>query len=104
MLILPAAVARLPTDQGGTPMQTERKYWFPAKRYGWGWGIPSSWQGWLVSAGFAGLLVAGSFLVPPGTALGPYLAYVAVLCALLVGVCWLKGEPPRWRWGNDERS
>jgi hypothetical protein len=85
-------------------MQTERKYWFPAKRYGWGWGIPSSWQGWLVLAGFAGLLVAGSFLVPPGTALGPYLSYVAVLCALLVGVCWLKGEPPRWRWGNDERS
>jgi len=21
-------------------MQNERKYWFPAKRYGWGWGIP----------------------------------------------------------------
>jgi hypothetical protein len=28
--------------------------------------------------------------------------YVAVLCALLIGVCWLKGEPPRWRWGNNE--
>jgi len=27
---------------------------------------------------------------------------VAVLCALLIGVCWLKGEPPRWRWGNNE--
>jgi hypothetical protein len=82
-------------------MQPERKYWFPAKRYGWGWGIPSSWQGWLVVAAFGGLLFAGPFFLPPGTA--PYLAYVAVLCALLVGVCWLKGEPPRWRWGNDER-
>ena len=29
-------------------MQTERKYWFPAKRYGWGWGMPNTWQGWLV--------------------------------------------------------
>jgi hypothetical protein len=54
-------------------------------------------------AAFAALLVVGSFLFPPATKLGPYLAYVGVLCALLVGVCWLKGEPPRWRWGNDER-
>jgi hypothetical protein len=80
-------------------MQTERKYWFPAKRYGWGWGIPSSWQGWVVLAAFAGL-VLGSFLFPPGAEFGRYLAYVAALCGLLVGVCWLKGEPPRWRWGG----
>jgi hypothetical protein len=24
---------------------TEPKYWFPAKRYGWGWGVPGAWQG-----------------------------------------------------------
>jgi hypothetical protein len=22
-------------------------YWFPAKRYGWGWGPPLTWQGWV---------------------------------------------------------
>jgi hypothetical protein len=89
--------------QGGTPTPNERKYWFPAKRYGWGWGIPSSWQGWLVLAAFVALLVVGSFLFPPSAKLGAYLAYVAVLCGLLVGTCWLKGEPPQWRWGNDKR-
>jgi hypothetical protein len=40
-------------------MKNERKYWFAAKRYGWGWGIPSSWQGWLVLAAFGALLVVG---------------------------------------------
>jgi hypothetical protein len=20
-------------------------FWFPAKRYGWGWGLPVKWQG-----------------------------------------------------------
>jgi len=85
-------------------MQNERKYWFPAKRYGWGWGIPSSWQGWLVLAAFLGLLVVGSWLFPPSARLGAYLAYVAVLCVLLVGTCWLKGEPPRWRWGGNKRA
>ena len=26
-------------------MTANEKFWFPAKRYGWGWGLPSSWQG-----------------------------------------------------------
>ena len=50
------------------------------------------------------LVVVGSFLFPPNAKLGAYLAYVAVLCVVLVGTCWLKGEPLRWRWGNDERA
>jgi hypothetical protein len=82
-------------------MQTEPKYWFPAKRYGWGWGIPNAWQGWLVLVVFVALLVVGSVVLPPGRQVGLYLAYVAMLCGLLIGVCWLKGEPPRWRWGRD---
>jgi hypothetical protein len=75
------------------------KYWFPAKRYGWGWGFPTTWQGWLVSAAFLGLVVAGAFLFPPRTSLAEYLTYVVILSAALIGICWLKGEPPRWRWG-----
>ena len=82
-------------------MQTDRKYWFPAKRYGWGWGPPTSWQGWMVLALFVGLLVAGNFIFPPATQIFAYLAFTAVLSGLLVAVCWLKGEPPRWRWGNN---
>jgi hypothetical protein len=85
-------------------MQTEPKYWFPAKRYGWGWGVPRTWQGWLVVAAFVGLMVVGALVLPPRAEPGPYLAYVGVLCVLLVAVCWLKGEPPRWRWGNDAGS
>jgi hypothetical protein len=82
-------------------MQTEPKYWFPAKRYGWGWTIPNTWQGWVVLAAFVALLVIGSIVLPPGRQLWLYLAYVAVLCGLLTAVCWLKGEPARWRWGGD---
>ena len=77
------------------------KYWFPAKRYGWGWGIPTAWQGWVVMGIFLALLVAGVALFPPGKGIGWFFGYVAVLVALLTSVCWLKGEPPRWRWGND---
>jgi hypothetical protein len=72
------------------------KYWFPAKRYGWGWGLPTAWQGWVVMALFACLLVAGAAAL----AAGPFAAYCGLLCVLLVAVCWVKGEPPRWRWGG----
>ena len=85
-------------------MATERKYWFPAKRYGWGWGPPSSWQGWVVVGGFVVLVLLGSFLYPPDKELGRFLGCIGVLSVLLVAVCWLKGEPPRWRWGGDKQA
>jgi len=84
-----------------TNVEPQPNYWFPAKRYGWGWGLPGTWQGWLVMAAFVALLVAGIFLFPPRAALGLFLIYVIVLGALLTGVCWLKGEPLRWRWGEE---
>ena len=82
-------------------MRTEPEYWFPAKRYGWGWGFPATWQGWLVFVVYISLLVAGAYLFPPKKALTAYLIYVTVMSAALIGVCGLKGEPPRWRWGAD---
>lgn len=81
-------------------MENQEKYWFPAKRYGWGWGIPSSWQGWAVLLGFFVLLAVGAVLFLPR--LGPvsFAFYSFLLCAVLIAICWLKGEPPRWRWGK----
>jgi hypothetical protein len=76
-----------------------RQYWFPAKRYGWGWGPPSTWQGWLVLAVFLCLLVAGGVgLLSKGKVAG-FIGYSVALSILLAAVCWWKGEPPRWRWG-----
>ena len=37
-------------------MNNEQQYWFPTKRYGWGWGVPRMWQGWAVLAAYAALL------------------------------------------------
>lgn len=71
------------------------RYWFPAKRYGWGWGLPITWQGWLVFAAWLRLVVAGNFLFllfPPRRALAPYLVYLAVLSVAVIAVCWLKGR------------
>jgi hypothetical protein len=81
-------------------MSEKRDYWFPAKRYGWGWGPPLTWQGWVVLVGFGVLLAAGSALISPMKHLGWHLTYVIGLSAVLVGICYAKGEPPKWRWGE----
>jgi hypothetical protein len=75
-------------------------YWFPAKKYGWGWGLPTCWQGMAVLAGFVLLVVLNSILFPPPAHFVAFFVGIAVLCALLMVVCYLKGEPPGWRWGK----
>ena len=81
-------------------MPAKAPYWFPAKRYGWGWGLPTAWQGWLIMACYVGLLALGFALFPPVSRIAAFLAYVVALTALLFAICWVKGEPPRWRWGG----
>lgn len=74
-------------------------YWFPTKRFGWGWGLPCRWQGWVVFTSFLILLPAGALLFPPHQRPVAYILYTSVLSGALAFICWLKGEPPRWRWG-----
>ncbi len=82
-------------------MPQDTGYWFPAKRYGWGWVPPATWQGWTVLAAFIILIIAGVFIVPPHRSPVIFVGYVAILSIALTGVCWWKGEPPRWRWGDE---
>jgi len=63
--------------------------------------LPSSWQGWVVLAAFAALSAAAFFAFPPNEKPGALFACIAALAALLIAICWLKGEKPRWRWGDD---
>lgn len=78
------------------------KYWFPAKRYGWGWGPPTGWQGWVVLAGYFALVLGGLPLLHVRFGSAIYFAYATALTAALIAICWLKGEPPRWRWGKRD--
>jgi hypothetical protein len=74
-------------------------YWFPAKRYGWGWGPPATWQGWVVMIGWLITVLAAVYFLIPRHPLG-FAAALVASTAVLVWVCYLKGEPPRWRWGE----
>jgi uncharacterized membrane protein YhaH (DUF805 family) len=81
-----------------------QKYWFPANRYGWGRGMPSAWQGWVILIVYTGTIVAGAFIFPPQEERTLFIILTVVLTLILIVVCWGKGQPPRWRWGDDKKT
>jgi hypothetical protein len=81
-------------------MDQERRYWFAAKRSGWGWGLPLTWQGWVVYTAWFAVLFAGIAKIGRGHPPVPHLIFVMAMILILLAICLWKGEPPRWRSGE----
>jgi len=80
----------------------ERRYWFPVRpaRNGWGWGLPLVWEGWAVLVLFFALLIGGEIALASHGAL-VLAAWGLLMGALLLAICFWKGEPQSMR---DQRS
>ncbi len=82
------------------------KYWFKAKRYGYGW-YPATWQGWVV-LGAAIIAMASVFVgidqhshSVSDTLIGIVIPE-SVIMGFLILICSLTGEKAKWRWGGKE--
>lgn len=80
------------------------KLWFRRKLYGWGW-TPVTWQGWLLTAGYVGLIVLSARSMDhdassQAVALTFTLPFVLLTLIFLL-IAYKKGEKPRWQWGTD---
>jgi hypothetical protein len=82
-------------------MSDKVAFWFPVKRFGWGWGLPVRWQGWVVLALYAALLYASIYYFRAQRAVGGLLVFAAILTAVFIAIVVAKGERPvGWRWGK----
>ena len=83
-------------------------YWFKAKWYGWGW-TPARWQGFLVLGVYVVLVLSIGFSADANshsvsdTLYGVTLPFL-VLTAVLLAICWKKGERPHWSWGPKSKK
>jgi hypothetical protein len=80
-------------------MADQTPYWFRAKRYGWGWGLPVRREGWIVFLVWLVLAILDGILIAPQS-VPIFIIILAVLTIAFLAVCYAKGEPPRWRWGK----
>lgn len=83
----------------------DHRAWFAPKRYGYGAGLPVTWQGWALLASYCGLLGGIRLLDHAGTEGAR--AAAAVLFVLVTGVFLLivarhtRGGW-KWRWGDRD--
>ena len=82
----------------------DQDFWFPAKKYGYGWGFPITWQGRLVFLAYFVLLGLATLWLVSGSPMriAAYLVFVLICSGALVFVCHKKGEPPQYRRGNKK--
>lgn len=74
-----------------------REFWFPAKKFGYGWGLPSKWQGWVALGSLLALFaVCGFAVLPAHPVLFGALAFL--LLGAFIALGHLKGEPTHWSW------
>lgn len=75
-------------------------YWFRRKLYGWGW-VPAKWQGWFVVLVWVILFTFSMIMIEENDhEIGRNLAFIFLITAILIGICYKKGEKPRWSWGK----
>lgn len=81
------------------------KYWFRQKRFGYG-ATPTTWQGWLLTAVSAGLIVGVVLFLRRFPHNDPDTFWaIGALALVLIPFVWIsyfKTEGGwRWRWGDD---
>ncbi len=75
---------------------SDKTYWFPVKRYGWGWGPPVCWQGWVVFLAYLALIVGGlRYFAAERPTASVALVYCGVLTIIFVVIVAIKGERGR---------
>ena len=80
---------------------TDGPEWFAPKRYGYGSGMPISWQGWALTLVFIAICLGVSlhFANEP-------LQLVAIMVPLIIGFCVICSRTTRggwrWRWGDED--
>lgn len=89
-------------------MATKKRYFFKAKRYGWGW-YPATIEGWVILGIYIIYVVYRAVVMDAlfdtwTSAAFRFFFELIPPTAILIAVCYLTGEKPEWRWGDKKRK
>ena len=80
---------------------TDRRYWFEPKRFGYGAGLPTAWQGWALLLAYVALLTTVIALAGDRPAIVAAVAVPATAVLMFVSARTTRGGW-RWRWGEKD--
>jgi uncharacterized membrane protein len=75
------------------------KPWFRVKRFGYGAGLPCSWEGWAVVTVFLAVVIGGGVL--SAVSADAHVAVILTATAIVTLIAWRKSDGP-WKWRNGE--
>jgi hypothetical protein len=82
-------------------MSDDGPEWFAPKRYGYGSGLPISWQGWALTIGFVVVAIGTSLRLKDKP-----LQLVATMVPITFLFCLIAARTTRggwrWRWGDED--
>ncbi|MEY4670996.1 MAG: hypothetical protein RLZZ415_875 [Pseudomonadota bacterium] len=79
--------------------------WFAAKRYGYGAGLPITWQGWAVMAGYLAIMAVVIWLDSQSDGRVKAIGFGLFLGATAIFVSLVRKRTEggwKWRWGNRD--
>ena len=82
-------------------MSDDGPEWFAPKRYGYGSGLPLTWQGWAVMVGFLVIVFVDAIFFASRP-----IILIAILIPAVVALTVITARTTRggwrWRWGEDD--
>ena len=88
-----------------------KRYWFRPKRYGWGYGLPLTWQGWLLMAAHIGVIITATLLIIPEDDADVRVidvlllfAVIGLATAVMMAIASNHAPPMKWRWGDKDNE
>lgn len=84
------------------------RYWFKRKPFGWGW-VPATWEGWVTMLVFLLAIVGNALRIdwvpePTDAQVLVFVVQTFVMALILIGICYVTGEEPKWQWHIPEKS
>ncbi len=75
--------------------------WFPAKKFGYGAGLPFKWQGWALLLSHMAVIIGVAFLLKDSPMPFVPLALFIALAPMPIYAAHTEGKW-KWRWGDQD--
>ena len=78
--------------------------WFRRKKYGYGWSLPATWQGWIVFVAYLVFIIWNVQGFKNSHGSSKIFIGLILPTAIFIAIIYLTSEKPGWRWGGKNEK